>query len=351
MAIDMLRTVCEKVARSPLEDPSAGSRVTGTARATRGGAVGTVDDTLEDDDYDEFGLLHENAEEWGLPYEGRPVVERGTFTRADGQALSYLRWGTEEPELVFLNGGAQNANTWDTVVLALGRPAVAIDLPGHGHSDRRADRDYGPWSNAEAVAEVIAAVAPQAVAVIGMSLGGATNIRLTATRPDLVRKAVLIDVTPQINDATRDLTTIERGSVSLIGGPPVWDTFEEMAQAAIALSPFRAASGVRRGARHNSRRLEDGRWTWRYDLFGPWPEDAPQWTDFASLWDDVEAITVPVLFVRGGESKFNRDEDVEQLQRRLPSVRVETVAGAGHAVQSDRPLDLVRLIQDFALSG
>jgi pimeloyl-ACP methyl ester carboxylesterase len=32
-------------------------------------------------------------------------------------------------------------------------------------------------------------------------------------------------------------------------------------------------------------------------------------------------------------------------------VRVETVAGAGHAVQSDRPLDLVRLIQDFALSG
>ena len=44
-------------------------------------------------------------------------------------------WGDAEPELVFLHGGAQNAHTWDTVALALGRPLVAIDLPGHGHSD------------------------------------------------------------------------------------------------------------------------------------------------------------------------------------------------------------------------
>ena len=97
----------------------------------------SLQETLGSDDYDEFALLHENAAEWDIPFERPPVVSRATFALPSGQKLSYLRWGEGEPELVFLHGGAQNAHTWDTVLLALGRPAVAVDLPGHGHSDRR----------------------------------------------------------------------------------------------------------------------------------------------------------------------------------------------------------------------
>ena len=35
----------------------------------------------------------------------------------------------------YCTGGAQNAHTWDIVALALNRPLVGLDLPGHGHSD------------------------------------------------------------------------------------------------------------------------------------------------------------------------------------------------------------------------
>jgi pimeloyl-ACP methyl ester carboxylesterase len=304
---------------------------------------------LASNDYAEFGLLHENAAEWRLPFD-QPSVARHSFELAGGQALSYIRWGVDEPELVFLHGGGQNAHTWDTVLLALGRPAVAVDLPGHGRSDRRADRDYGPWRNADAVAELLSAVTPNARVVVGMSLGGATATRLAATHPELCRRAVIVDVTPQINDPTRAMSTLERGSVALLAGPPIYSSFEEMAQAAISLSPLRAASGVRRGVRHNAVRLEDGSWTWRYDLFGPRPEGSRSWVDFTPLWDDVSAITVPTLFVRGGESRYVRDEDIDQMQRRLPSMQLVIVEGAGHAVQSDRPLELVRLIREFALT-
>ncbi len=315
--------------------------------------VTSLRDTLDSDDYDEFGLLHENAAEWDIPFDQSPVVRRDAFVLPGGQTLSYLRWGSDDPELVFLHGGAQNAHTWDTVLLALGLPAVAVDLPGHGHSDRRPDRDYGPWQNADTVAALMGSVAPAARCVIGMSLGGATTIRLAAQRPDLCRRAVFVDVTPQINDPSRQLTTAERGTVSLIAGPPVYDSFDEMADAAVALSPYRDAAGVRRGVRHNARRLDDGGWTWRYDLFGR-PDgsaegDASRWVDFTSLWDDVGAISVPALLVRGGLSPFVHDDDVAEMLRRLPSLEVVVVEGAGHAVQSDRPLVLADHIRRFAL--
>jgi len=311
----------------------------------------SLQDTLGSDDYDEFGLLHENAAEWDIPFEHQPAVARRSFAEPSGQELSYLRWGGDdaEPELVLLHGAAQNAHTWDTLLLALGTPpAVALDLPGHGHSDRRPDRDYGPWRNAEAVAPFVESVTPAARCVVGMSLGGATLIRLAAQRPDLCRRAVLVEVTPQVNDHVRAVTPSERGTISLIAGPPVYDSFEEMADTAVALSPYRPSTGVRRGVRHNARRLDDGRWTWRYDLFPSGSDDGvAAWVDFTPLWEDVAAITVPTLLVRGELSPLVTDEDVAAMRQRLPSLDVTLVAGAGHSVQSDRPLVLADAIRRF----
>lgn len=306
--------------------------------------------SLSDNGYDEFGLLHENAAEWGIAFHGAPTLQRVVVELTAGDWVSGIRWGDGDPEVVFLHGGGQNAHTWDTVALALGRPALALDLPGHGHSYRRADRNYGPWANAEAMATAMSVLAPGADVVIGMSLGGATLLHLAAAHPHLCRRVVVVDVTPQINDPSREMTTMERGSVALIGGPPTYDSFEAMAEATVALSPHRAPEGVRRGVRHNAYQRDDGKWTWRYDLFGPRPavDEARDWSDFTPLWDDVSAITAPIMLVRGGLSKYVRDDDVAELLRRRPDARIEVVDGAGHAVQSDRPLELVRLVDDFA---
>jgi pimeloyl-ACP methyl ester carboxylesterase len=295
-------------------------------------------------DYDEFGMLGDNAAEAGLALTAPPRVTRASFTHPDGLTISALAWGGAAPELVLLHGGGQNAHTWDTVALALGRPLLAVDLPGHGHSGRRQDRDYGPWRNAEAVAAVIEQAAPAARAVVGMSLGGATAIRLAASRPGLVRRAVIVDVTPNSGVRSRALDTAERGAVALVSGPPTYESFEAMAAAAVATSPGRPRSAVERGVRHNARQLPDGRWTWRYDLFGERPA---QVGDHTGLWADVSAITVPLLLVLGADSPFTGDADVAEFRRRLPAARVEVVPDAGHAIQSDQPLALARLIEGF----
>jgi pimeloyl-ACP methyl ester carboxylesterase len=59
------------------------------------------------------------------------------------------------------------------------------------------------------------------------------------------------------------------------------------------------------------------------------------------------AITAPVMVVRGEESKFVADEDVAQFRSRMPGLRAEVVPEAGHAIQSDQPLALAHLIEEF----
>jgi pimeloyl-ACP methyl ester carboxylesterase len=162
---------------------------------------------------------------------------------------------------------------------------------------------------------------------------------------------VIVDVTPQVNDPGRAVTAEQLGSVALISGPPTYESFEAVAAATIATSPKRTEAGVRRGVRHNTLRLDDGRWAWRYDLFGERTGTETNWGDFTPLWDDVSAITVPTMMVQGGDSVFVLPEDREHFERRLPSVRWEVVPGAGHAVQSDQPLALAALIQEFVLDA
>lgn len=311
-------------------------------------------------DYDEFGLFADNASEFGLPYDGPPTVRREFVAVDDTRRLSALVWGdvsrasprasdrgsSASPDLVFLHGGAQNAHTWDTVAMALGRPLVAIDLPGHGHSDggRRGQLDLA--DNAADVAVVIRALAPDAHAVVGMSLGGMTTIALARHAPELVRAMVLVDITPGVTAEKAKAIT------DFVNGPASFPSFDELLRRTIEHNPTRSVASLRRGILHNAEQREDGSWVWRYARHRQVGRGAAQperpVTDRSDLWDVIGALTVPVLLVRGMRPQSVVDDgDEAELKRRLPSARVVHVAEAGHSVQGDTPVELARIIDEF----
>jgi pimeloyl-ACP methyl ester carboxylesterase len=283
-------------------------------------------------EYDEFGLFHENAEEFGIPW-SPPTVRREAVDLGDGRSLSALVWGTGEPELVLLHGGAQNAHTWDTVALALGRPLVALDLPGHGHSD-------GPRGDlgtvAADVATAIRALAPEARAVVGMSYGGITSLALSQEAPELVRSLVLVDVTPGV--------TAEKAAaiMAFVDGPATFASFDDLLARTIEHNPTRSVSSLRRGILHNAVQQEDGSWVWRYARHRTGaPREA---FETERLWEAVAALRVPLLLVRGMRPQSVIDDgDEAELLRRKSDATVARV-DAGHSVQGDRPVELAELL-------
>ena len=299
-------------------------------------------------DYDEFAMLKQYADHEGIPWSGRPQVVRQSYDVGLGRRVSAIVWGDDEPEIVFLHGNGQNSHTWDSVAMALNVPSIAIDLPGHGHSDWREDHDYGAWPNAEAIASVIEQAAKGAHAVVGMSLGGMTNVSLAAKYPALVRRAVFVDITPGAGTRRAPLSREQRGATVLREGPVFFESFDDILLATAAAVPGRPIESLRPGVLHNSRQLEDGRWTWRYDLERPEGGASPR--DRDRLWEELASIRVPLMLVYGGRSAFVQEEDLSRFLHLQPRARVELIAEAGHSIQSDRPLQLALLIKDFVLS-
>jgi pimeloyl-ACP methyl ester carboxylesterase len=283
---------------------------------------------------DEFALLPENAEQAGVT---GPLP---TVQRIEHGPISAVRWGTDPVRVVFLHGGGQNAHTWDTVILGLGEPALAIDLPGHGRSAWREDGDYGPKLNAVAIEPVVRELAPDADLVVGMSLGGLTAMRLAATAPELVRKLVMVDVTPSAPERHEQMTKAQMGTVALVQGDRTFPSFQAMLDVTIAAAPHRDRGSLRRGVFHNSMQLDDGSWTWRYDAIR-------KAEGFEGLWEDVPALTMPTALVRGVNSHFVNDEDSDEFARTAPGFQtVHIVADSGHSVQGDQPRALVQILRD-----
>jgi pimeloyl-ACP methyl ester carboxylesterase len=315
--------------------------------------VGAV--SAERVEYDEFGLFQENAAEYGLPFTEPPTVRREFVEVEAGRRLSALVWGTDEPQLVFLHGGSQNAHTWDTVAMALRpRPLIAIDLPGHGHSDGPGERQLSaanraPMAAAEDVATVIRTLAPNALGVIGMSYGGLITIALSEVAGDLVRKVVLVDVLPGLDPQHA------RHISDFVNGPATFPDFDELLARTIQFNPTRSVSSLRRGILHNAVQLDDGSWAWRHSRWridAPNADPAPQAPPDSKMFDELSQtlgrIKVPLLLARGMRpDSVLRDDDEADLLRRLPEAQVIHFHQAGHSIQGDMPVELAAAIDSF----
>ncbi|WP_392543862.1 alpha/beta fold hydrolase [Oryzobacter telluris] len=217
-----------------------------------------------------------------------------------GLTLAVRVWpssdGTVSPPLVLLHGTGMTARDWDAVgpALAVGREVRAVDLRGHGESNRP-----GTYSIALMAQDVVAlldlAHEPQ-VDLVGHSLGGLVALRVAAARPERVRRLVLEDVgLPR--PRTPAPPARPEGDIYFD-----WDVVEQV----------------------------------RPEVDDP----APDWPDV------VAGLAMPVLVVAGGPASHVPQDGIADLVAAARDGRCVTV-DAGHLVHATEPERFLEAVEDF----
>ncbi|GAB3145094.1 alpha/beta hydrolase [Microbacterium neimengense] len=308
---------------------------------------------MTDDAFDEFSFLPAQAESLGLTGP-LPTVERRELTLPDGRTLSALRYGDEPPVVTFLHGAGLNAHTWDTTILALGLPALSIDLAGHGDSSWRDDAQYVARTLAQDVVPALEAWAEGQQVLVGHSLGALTATAVAAARGDLVRSLVLIDLTPGVDPAAGPAQMR-----AFFAGPTDWADREELVDRALSFGLGGSRDAATRGVYLNSRVRPDGRVEWKHHFArlaaaaasdtGASAPDAMRELLAASGWDDLAAVRRPITLVRG-DAGYVTEADADEFRVRRPDADV-IVVPAHHNVHEQIPDQLAALLRRIVEAG
>ncbi len=270
------------------------------------------------------------APEWftaALAVAGEP----GTVA-VDGATISYRAWGAAGGRgIVLIHGGAAHARWWDHIaplLTAEGHRVAAIDLSGHGDSDRRARYTLDHWAD-EAVAVAAAAGITAPPVLIGHSMGGFVALRAAGLYGSELAGIVVID------SPVQDLTPEEQAAreARAFGPLRVYPTREA------AISRFRtipdqpALPYLRAYVAEHSVRQAGAGWVWKFDpaIFGR-SRAAP------ALLQRLDCRVALFHAEHGIVPPQTTDLMYDKLGRRAPVIEIPA---AGHHVLLDQPIALV----------
>ncbi|WP_234085669.1 alpha/beta fold hydrolase [Azonexus sp. R2A61] len=266
--------------------------------------------------------------------------------------MSYLEWGAcDNPRvLVCVHGLTRNAHDFDALAeaLAVHYRVICPDIVGRGLSGRL--RDPAHYAIPQYVADMVTLIARlnvDSVHWLGSSMGGLIGMALAAQEGSPIRRLILNDVGPVIEEAA--LVRISE----YVGLDPDWASFDEALACVRTISaPFGPLTDAQWRAltEHSVTQRPDGRWAFRYD-----PRIAePFRTAYAggdiNLWPVYDAIACPTLAIRGGESDLLSRDVWQAMAGRGPRARLAEIPGVGHApmFQDDTQIAIVR---DFLLAA
>jgi pimeloyl-ACP methyl ester carboxylesterase len=262
---------------------------------------------------------------------------RLAFHARDGLALSALDHPGSEDRTPILCLPGLTRSAEDFALLAARhaprRRVLALDHAGHGRSERPAEiARYGIESSLRDVLDAMAALhCPRAV-IIGTSYGGILAMALAVMRPTAIAGVVLNDIGPKLEDAGLDHVR------NFVGRDPALASLEDAVAHLQATLPRLALDETAwlRFAALTYAIGEDGRFHPRWDIriaeamrgAGPMPE----------LWGAFGALAhVPVMLVRGEESRLLAAETALRMRRERPDMVFVNLPGSGHAPTLEEP--------------
>ena len=244
--------------------------------------------------------------------------------------------GDHAPHLLILHGLLGSSDNWQTLGkrYAESHHVWMLDARNHGRSPHEPVHTYEAM--AQDVVDFMDTQGIVKASLLGHSMGGKTVLLLSQLHPGRVDKLVVADIaarayTPHHGPIFDALMATDPASA------PSRDAIQSQLSEALdgdpVLVPF-LMKGLHR--------MKEGGFAWRFNV--------P--VLHATLQDVVGHIelglnTLPALFIRGSESDYVSDDDLDLLEDHFLHMDHHTIQGAGHWLHAQAPDEFFDVTADF----
>ncbi|GAB3561178.1 alpha/beta fold hydrolase [Spirosoma luteolum] len=251
--------------------------------------------------------------------------------------LFFRQVGDSGPAIVILHGLFGSSDNWLThskTIAGLGYRVFALDQRNHGQSPRHEEHDYAGMAS-----DLHTFLVDQKLdnpILIGHSMGGKAVMQYAMLYPGTFSKLVVVDIAPRFYpihhaELIRGLKTIDLAAL------------KSRNDADALLSRFEPSIPVRQFLLKNLYRNEQGQFAWRLNL----PVIERELHGIGEELTNAHIVETPTLFIRGGLSPYITDEDFTRIHQIFPHATIETIAGAGHWVQAEKPDEFIEVLMRF----
>jgi pimeloyl-ACP methyl ester carboxylesterase len=253
-----------------------------------------------------------------------PIAE-SRFTTLDGARIHYVNYGKGKEALILIHGWTMNVDNWrDNVAdLAKRNRVIAIDLPGHGQSDKP-QTTYSMELFARAIEAVMRDAKVKRAVLVGHSMGTPIARQFYRRNPAKTLGIVIADgsLRPFGNKALLD---------QIIAGfraPAYRDQISQM---------FAMMMGPNLSTDAQERIKSSSLSTPQNVLVSAFEGMADP-----AIWGE-DQITVPVLAIMT-KNPFYPPNIEESFRKIAPNMEFHTWDGAGHFVMMERPKEFNELV-------
>ncbi|CAH0539113.1 alpha/beta fold hydrolase [Vibrio marisflavi] len=253
------------------------------------------------------------------------------------QLLNYKLEG-EGHTIVLIHGLFGNLDNLGVLARELKKEyqVLSVDLRNHGRSFHSDEINYS--SMAEDVRLVLEHLQINAFTLIGHSMGGKVAIKLADIERERTQNLIVLDMSP-VAYTSRKHDNVLAGLHAVMEGKPT-----SRSSALQAMARHIEMDGVRQFL-SKSLYNNDGVFSWRFNVLAV---EENYWNILG--WQDIETLSTPTLFVKGGESDYLLAEHQTHIQKQFSNVKAHVIANAGHWLHAEKPNEVLRAVTKFIQS-
>jgi pimeloyl-ACP methyl ester carboxylesterase len=256
----------------------------------------------------------------------------------------YLEYRSSGPVVYLLHGLTAKAQDWGSIPDMLAKTGFHVfvfDMRGHGQSDKP-ENGYSPEDHAADVEAWAGALGHARLHVVGHSTGGRNALVFTALFPQRVINLTIVDQT-----LTADLESWKKYLTRYTEYPT---PFADEA----ALDKFlkkKFSDDEERFTYYKGQfwKKEGGEWDWNFSPQAAWKTQKLGREKEAYDW--LAKVTCPILFIKGGDSRYVSPPEAEKIKGLMPHGRLVVVEKAEHAVFRDNSEGFLKALVPFLKDG